>query len=106
MTPRDTRTATVPTVAVATQSSFTATVSALVASVGEQVPDVTPGALDAASVVRDALVVVVTTATGRTRRRVYLNLPSAQRAVDRSIERGVPAELVLCRLQPEPGGAL
>lgn len=40
---------------------------------------------------------------GRTRRRPYLNLPSAERAVDRAAERGDAAQLVLVRLVPVGG---
>ena len=37
------------------------------------------------------------------RRRAYYNLPSAQRAVDRAVERGQSAQLILCKLIPVVG---
>lgn len=43
-------------------------------------------------------VVVVETSDDRMRRRVYLNLPSAQKAVQRAQERGHEARLYLARL--------
>lgn len=55
--------------------------------------------------VAGALVVVVDTGHGKHRRRVYFNLPSAQRAADRAIEAGHDANVVLCRLMPVTGGA-
>lgn len=36
----------------------------------------------------------------RYRRRFYLNLNAAQRAVDRAVERGQAASITLCRLAP------
>lgn len=36
----------------------------------------------------------------RYRRRFYLNLSAAQRAVDRAVERGHAASVTLCRLAP------
>lgn len=50
-------------------------------------------------------VVVVETSDERMRRRVYLNLPSAQKAVARAEERGHEARLYLARLDIV-GGAL
>lgn len=58
----------------------------------------------AALYVAGALVVVVDTGHGKHRRRVYFNLPSAQRAADRAIEAGHDAEIVLCRIVPVTGG--
>ena len=43
-------------------------------------------------------VVVVETSDDRMRRRVYLNLPGAQKAVQRAQERGHEARLFLARL--------
>ena len=45
-------------------------------------------------------VVVVDLGGDRMKRRVYLNLPSAQRAADRAVERGHTARVVLCELAP------
>lgn len=50
-------------------------------------------------------VVVVETSDDRMRRRVYLNLPSAQKAVTRAQDRGHEARLYLARLDIV-GGAL
>lgn len=50
-------------------------------------------------------VVVVETSDDRMRRRVYLNLPGAQKAVQRAQERGHEARLFLARLDIV-GGAL
>ncbi|MDX2340118.1 hypothetical protein NJC10_00280 [Micrococcus sp. M4NT] len=36
----------------------------------------------------------------RTRRRVFFNLPAAQRAADRATDRGHHAAVTLCRLAP------
>ncbi|MCK6096158.1 hypothetical protein KZX06_09480 [Micrococcus sp. EYE_162] len=36
----------------------------------------------------------------RYRRSVYFNLPAAQRAQDRAVERGQAASITLCRLTP------
>lgn len=57
-------------------------------------------ALDAAGVVDGVHVVVVRVDGEHYRRRVYLNLPSAQRAVERARARGRGAEIVLCQLVP------
>lgn len=67
-----------------------------------------PAALDtttAAALVTGVHVVVVETLAGKYRRRVYFNLPSAQRAADRAIEAGHSAHLILCQLLPVSGGA-
>jgi hypothetical protein len=45
-------------------------------------------------------VVVLTTTYGTLRRRVYLSLHHAVQAVQRTRERGLHAELILCRLTP------
>ena len=47
-----------------------------------------------------ALVVLAGLANGGTRRRVMFSLPNAQRAVDRTHTRGLPASLHLVRLAP------
>lgn len=39
----------------------------------------------------------------RYRRRVYFNLPSAQRAIDRATMAGLEASIVLCQLTPVEG---
>lgn len=49
-------------------------------------------------------VVVVETAEGRYRRRVYFNLPSAQRAADRAVMAGHSSHVILCQLMPVSGG--
>ena len=59
---------------------------------------------DAAIYVAGAYVAVVHTAHEKRHRRVFLTLSSAQRAVDRAIEAGHDAEVVLCRLVPVTGG--
>lgn len=59
---------------------------------------------DAALHVAGAYVAVVHTAHGKHRRRVFLTLSSAQSAVDRAIEAGHEADVVLCRLVPVTGG--
>lgn len=56
--------------------------------------------VDAAGVVDGVHVVVVRVNGEHYRRRVYLNLPSAQRAVERARHRGQGAEIVLCQLVP------
>jgi hypothetical protein len=53
-----------------------------------------------AQYVQGVYVVVVQVGEDRLRRRVYLNLPSAQRAVERAQDRGHEASVVLCQLQP------
>jgi hypothetical protein len=45
-------------------------------------------------------VVVVTIDGDHVRRRVYLNLPAAQRAQERARERGQAVEVVLAALEP------
>lgn len=49
-------------------------------------------------------VVLVETAAGKYRRRVYLSLDSAQKAADRAIMAGHPARLTLCQLIAVPAG--
>lgn len=51
-----------------------------------------------------ALVVLVEDKNGKYRRRLYLSLRSAERAVERANARGADARLVLCRLEPVEGG--
>lgn len=51
-------------------------------------------------------VIVVETPAGKYRRRVFLSLDSAQKAADRAIMAGHPAQLILCQLMPVNGGAL
>ena len=58
------------------------------------------GAVDAAGVLDGVHVVVVRVDGEHYRRRVYLNLPSANRAVARARARGYGAEVVLCQLVP------
>jgi len=50
-------------------------------------------------------VVVVATTAGKYRRRVYFNLPGAQKAADRAVAAGHEAEIILCQLVPASGGA-
>jgi hypothetical protein len=47
-----------------------------------------------------AYVVILVTPTGRHLRKPYLSLHSAQQALQRAQDRGQPAHLVLCRLEP------
>lgn len=49
-------------------------------------------------------VVVVEPQQGKYRRRVYFNLPGAQKAADRAIMAGHPAHVILCQLVPVAGG--
>lgn len=56
-----------------------------------------------ADALAEAFAVVVTTERGA-RRRLYLSLHSAQKAVQRAAGRGAHAELVLVRLVPVSGG--
>lgn len=65
-----------------------------------------PDMITAKAIVSGVHVVVVRTGRGRYRRRVYFNLPSAQRAADRAVMAGHSAEIVLCRLMPVSGGVL
>ena len=48
-------------------------------------------------------VVVLQTRYGMPRRRVYLDLGAARTAVERTQKRGLPAELILCKLVPVTG---
>ncbi|WP_146072476.1 hypothetical protein [Arthrobacter sp. 4R501] len=67
-----------------------------------------PAATDettATALVTGVHVVVVETAEGKYRRRVYFNLPGAQRAADRAVMSGHAAHIILCQLMPV-GGAL
>lgn len=67
-----------------------------------------PATLDrttAVALVTGVHVVVVETAAGKYRRRVYLSLKSAQAAADRAAMAGYPAQLILCQLIAS-GGAL
>lgn len=59
----------------------------------------------AAALLTGVHVVVVETTAGKYRRRVYFNLPGAQRAADRAIMAGHSARIILCRLAPVSGGA-
>ena len=61
--------------------------------------------LDSASLLAGVYVTVVRVNNGHMRRRVYLSLAPAERAVRSAQERGHSAEIVLCRLDPV-GGAL
>lgn len=49
-------------------------------------------------------VAVVEASGGKYRRRVYFNLPGAQKAADRAISAGHEAQIVLCQLVPMVGG--
>lgn len=51
-----------------------------------------------------ALVVLVEDRTGRYRRRLYLSLRSAERAVARANARGADARAILCRITPVEDG--
>lgn len=84
--------------------------------VGDQAPDMFSGGNDpsisattdnttAAALVTGVHVVVVETTAGKHRRRVYFNLPGAQRAADRAIMAGHSAHVILCQLMPVSGGA-
>lgn len=53
---------------------------------------------------RLAYVAVVEVAEGKYRRRTYLTLAAAQRAVERAEARGVAASVTLCELVPVVGG--
>lgn len=64
------------------------------------------GKISPAALVTGVHVVVVETAVGKYRRRVYFNLSSAQRAADRAIMAGHAADVILCKLMPVSGGAL
>lgn len=58
---------------------------------------------EARAAVSQVLVVVVHTTAGTTRRRVFLSLKAAEKAVTRSHAKDQRAEIVLARLCPEPG---
>lgn len=58
-----------------------------------------------AELVAGVHVVVVETTAGKYRRRVYFNLPGAQKAADRAIAAGHEAQIVLCQLTPSAGDA-
>jgi hypothetical protein len=55
-----------------------------------------PNAADIA----DAYCVLAHTPYDRQRRRLFLSLHSAVQAVERARKRGLPAQLILCRLVP------
>lgn len=63
-----------------------------------------PDKTTAEALVTGVHVVVVETDTGKYRRRVYFNLPGAQRAADRAIMAGHAAHIILCQLLPVSGG--
>lgn len=52
---------------------------------------------------RLALVAVVETAGGQYRRRVFLSLDAAHRALERAAARGLEARVLLCELRPVDG---
>lgn len=56
--------------------------------------------LSAAADIANAFVVVVVSPYGNPRRRVYLSLSHATKALQRAHKRGAPASMVLCRLVP------
>lgn len=58
----------------------------------------------AAALVIGVHVVVVETAEGRYRRRVYMSLDSARKAAARAIMSGHRSRLLLCRLVPASAG--
>lgn len=51
-----------------------------------------------------ALVVLVTDKNGKYRRRLYLSLRSAEKAVQRARARGRDAHVILCRIEPVADG--
>lgn len=51
----------------------------------------------------EAFVVVVLTPEGKHRRRIYISLQNASRAVERAWAKGQPARMILCRVTPVPG---
>lgn len=55
---------------------------------------------DPSAAVADVWVLVVQPEDGRYRRRVFLSVGPAWRAARRAADRGQPAEVVLCRLDP------
>jgi hypothetical protein len=64
-------------------------------------PEAATKQLNAVSLPTDsAYCVVAITPYDRHRRRVYLSLHSAIQAVERTRKRGLPAELILCKLVP------
>ncbi|MEZ0490786.1 hypothetical protein AB2L28_00860 [Kineococcus sp. TBRC 1896] len=62
--------------------------------------------VDLLGIVSGALVVVVKLDGDHYRRRTFLTLKAAERAVERAQARGHQAEVVLCSLQPVEGGSL
>lgn len=66
-----------------------------------------PLAADSEMIARaDALVALVQDKRGRYRRRVFLTLASAERAVDHARARGVDAQVVLVQLVPIGGDVI
>lgn len=53
-----------------------------------------------------AVFVVTRDVQGRTRRRTFLTLASAHKAVERAFERGATAQMVLVHMTPTVGGEL
>lgn len=67
---------------------------------GQAIASSVPAADRLAQYLDGVYAVVVQVGDDRLRRRVYLNLPSAQRAADRARERGREATIALCELHP------
>lgn len=65
---------------------------------GQAIASSVPAADRLAQYVQGVYVVVVQVGEDRLRRRVYLNLPSAQRAAERAQDRGHTAVVALARL--------
>jgi hypothetical protein len=65
---------------------------------GQAIASSVPAADRLAQYVQGAFVVVVQVGEDRLRRRVFLNLPSAQRAAERARDRGHTAVVALARL--------
>lgn len=70
-------------------------VNQMLAGSGMLAPPILPTAVDIA----DAYVVIVVSPYGQPRRRVYLSLSHATNAVQRAHKRGLPAHMILCRLE-------
>lgn len=59
---------------------------------------------DALEFIAGAYVAIVTTTHGHHRRRVFLSLHSAEKAIRRARAAGHTADIVLCELRPIAGG--
>ncbi|MBB5785983.1 hypothetical protein [Jiangella mangrovi] len=78
---------------------MTTTAAEVPFSIGETTGDSTDAALFE-GIVDGAYVVVCRSLDDRFKRRVYLNLPAAEKAAQRASERGVDVAIVLARLVP------